>query len=364
MYRLRPILRSIPRPVVQYRSFTVPRRAYSITPRLFANKAQADIVIEDLTELYATARDEFEIAMEETEKASVYAEGDREAAKEELGKLQDAYKKIIEGEDKDLAEQIKQKRPYVIATKSGERVIQDPQVTISRVYLYFYMMINMGSLAGGIGMVYAERYIGFWLSYAMPTFLFFAAPLVLMACKKRYTLSPPTGSVLSRAIKLFSLASKGSFSANPVTTYRNLSRDDFWESVKPSRLGSNMPAWMEGVDDAWVDQVARGLAACKVFLWLPLYWLAYSQMTNNLTSQSATMQLHGVPNDLINNLNPITLVIFIPLVDFLLYPALRRRHIRFPPIKRIVSLIHADRLGKTKANVCCRHGASSSPPPP
>ena len=109
MYRLRPILRSIPRPVVQYRSFTVPRRAYSITPRLFANKAQADIVIEDLTELYATARDEFEIAMEETEKASVYAEGDREAAKEELGKLQDAYKKIIEGEDKDLAEQIKQR---------------------------------------------------------------------------------------------------------------------------------------------------------------------------------------------------------------------------------------------------------------
>lgn len=263
-----------------------------------------------------------------------------------------------------LAEQIKQKRPYVITTKSGERVIQDPQVTISRVYLYFYMMINMGSLAGGIGMVYAERYIGFWLSYAMPTFLFFAAPLVLMACKKRYTLSPPTGSVLSRAIKLFSLASKGSFSANPVTTYRNLSRDDFWESVKPSRLGSNMPAWMEGVDDAWVDQVARGLAACKVFLWLPLYWLAYSQMTNNLTSQSATMQLHGVPNDLINNLNPITLVIFIPLVDFLLYPALRKRHIRFTPIKRIVSLTHADRLGKTIANVCCRHGASSSPPPP
>jgi len=51
-------------------------------------------------------------------------------------------------------------------------------------------------------------------------------------------------------------------------------------------------------------------------------------MTNNLTSQSATMQLHGVPNDLINNLNPITLVIFIPLVDFFVYPVLRKYHIR------------------------------------
>jgi proton-dependent oligopeptide transporter, POT family len=78
-----------------------------------------------------------------------------------------------------IAEQIPQTRPEVITLDSGERVIKDPQVTISRVFLYFYMMINLGSLSGGIGMVYAERYIGFWLSYALPTFMFFAAPLVL-----------------------------------------------------------------------------------------------------------------------------------------------------------------------------------------
>ena len=78
-----------------------------------------------------------------------------------------------------LAEQIKDTRPEVITLPSGERVIKDPQVTISRIFLYFYMMINLGALSGGIGMVYAERYVGFWLSYAMPTFLFFFAPLVL-----------------------------------------------------------------------------------------------------------------------------------------------------------------------------------------
>lgn len=58
-------------------------------------------------------------------------------------------------------------------------------------------------------------------------------------------------------------------------------------------------------------------------------------MTNNLTSQSATMQLNGVPNDLINNLNPVTLVIFIPIVDFFVYPTLRKYGIHFTPIKRI-----------------------------
>lgn len=171
-----------------------------------------------------------------------------------------------------LAEQISQTRPEVVTEKSGERVIRDPQVTISRVFLYFYMMINLGALSGGIGMVYAERFIGFWLSYALPTFMFFLAPIVLIVCKKWYKLTPPTGSVTSKAFALLRLASKGKWSINPISTYREMHREGFWDDVKPSRLGANKPEWMNGIDDAWVNQVARGFNACKVFFWLPLYW--------------------------------------------------------------------------------------------
>lgn len=188
-----------------------------------------------------------------------------------------------------IAEQVKDKRPVVITLKSGERVIRDPQVTISRVFLYFYMMINLGSLSGGIGMVYVERYHSFWLAYALPTFLFLLAPIVLLLCKKHYRVSPPTGDVTSRAFRLLSLATKKHVSANPVRMYKNMQAEDFWHSVKPSRLGDAAPAWMAGIDDAWVDQVARGFNACKVFCWLPLYWLAYSQMTNNLTASPCSL---------------------------------------------------------------------------
>ena len=45
---------------------------------------------------------------------------------------------------------------------------------------------------------------------------------------------------------------------------------DFWVNVKPSHLGASKPAWMD-FDDEWVDEVRRGLLACKVFLWYPLY---------------------------------------------------------------------------------------------
>jgi POT family proton-dependent oligopeptide transporter len=58
-------------------------------------------------------------------------------------------------------------------------------------------------------------------------------------------------------------------------------------------------------------------------------------MTGNLTSQAATLQLHGVPNDIIQNLNPISIVIMIPILDHGIYPALRKAGIAFTPIKRM-----------------------------
>ena len=49
------------------------------------------------------------------------------------------------------------------------------------------------------------------------------------------------------------------------------------------------------------------------------------------------MQRHGVPNDILSNLNPFALLIFIPLNDFFIYPALRKAGFRFTPIKKITA---------------------------
>ena len=65
--------------------------------------------------------------------------------------------------------------------------------------------------------------------------------------------------------------------------------------------------------------------------------LAYNQIINNLTSQAATMVTNGIPNDVINNLDPLALLIFIPIFDLFLYPGLRRIGIKFTPIKRITA---------------------------
>lgn len=223
-----------------------------------------------------------------------------------------------------LAEQNEDTRMRVEVRK-GERVIVDPAITNSRVFLYFYFAINIGAVCGQISMVWVEKYIGFWLAFLLPTILFLAAPFVLWINKKKYILSPPTGSVLSKFVRMMVYTNRKS----------GLFKKLDWDHARPSKVPvAQRPKWMN-YDDQWVDQVRRGLMACRVFLFLPIFHLAYNQMVGNLTSQAATMELHGVPNDIIQNLNPISIVIMIPIFDKFLYPGLRKLGIAFTPIKRM-----------------------------
>jgi len=236
-----------------------------------------------------------------------------------------------------VAEQQRLLRPFVSQTKSGERVIVDPTLTTSRIYMYFYFFINVGAMVGQITMTFAEKYDGYYLAFTLPTAVFLLCPIVLFIGRNRYRRSPPQGSVLAKSIRLWRYAARGRWSPNPITLYKNLKADDFWESAKPSNIpDSQRPKWMT-FDDKWVEEVRRGLKACTVFTWYPLYWLAYNQIINNLTSQAATMVTNGIPNDVINNLDPLALLIFIPIFDLFLYPSLRQIGIKFTPIKRITA---------------------------
>ena len=234
-----------------------------------------------------------------------------------------------------IAEQIPFEKLRVTTTKKGKRVIIDPAVTSARIYNWFYLFINVGALIGQLTMAYAALYIGYWLAFLLPTIMFLFCPLVLLFCKKYYRLRPPQGSVLGPAVKILFLACKGKWSINPIQTYKNFHDGNFWEDVKPSRMSAaSRPKWMV-FDDAWVDEVKRGFKACTVFLWYPLYWITYNQINNNLTSQADTMRHQGVPPEIVSQLDPLALIILIPICDLFMYPALRKAGIRFTPIKKI-----------------------------
>lgn len=204
--------------------------------------------------------------------------------------------------------------------KTGERIIIDPAITIQRIYMIFYWCINVGSLSG-LATPYMERDVDFWSAYLLCLCIFLVGTLVLVLGKKVYIVRPPEGSVITNAFRVIWMMIKN----------RNMN------GAKPSyQAGLGRPAELRW-DDHFVDEVKRALVACQVFCFYPVYWVVYNNFSNNFVTQAGQMAGHGIPNDLMQNFDPISIIIFLPLIDRFMMPALRKAKIPFPPINRIVT---------------------------
>ncbi|KAJ7624534.1 peptide/h+ symporter protein [Roridomyces roridus] len=235
---------------------------------------------------------------------------------------------------------------------TGEVVIVSPSITIQSVYLYFYMAINLGS-TGAISASFLARDNGFWVAYLVPTCIFAAVPIVLVGCRKYYVITPPRGSILLETFRVVGvcLAARWRWSINPVFLWNHIRAPGFWEPAKPSSYNpSEIPKKITW-DDEFVGEVERTMNACKVFLFFPIYWLCYSQIDGNLGTVAAGMTLNGTPNDLIKNLDPISIVIMVPIFERFIYPGLRKLGINFSPIKRITAGFFVAGLAMVYASV-------------
>ncbi|OJD22607.1 hypothetical protein ACJ73_06041 [Blastomyces percursus] len=218
-----------------------------------------------------------------------------------------------------IGDQIKAKRPWVKVLKSGEKVIVDPALTVQRAYMIFYLCINLGSLSA-IATTELELHIDFWAAYLLPLCTFVAGFIVLILGRKYYVFKPPKGSVIIHAFKALwiGLINRGNMNAAKA-------------SYQAEHGGRYRIDW----DDHFVEELKRALVACKLFVCFPIYWACDQQMLTNFVSQAATMELHGVPNDFMQNIVPLTIIIFIPVCDRIIYPLLRRMRIPFKPVSRI-----------------------------
>lgn len=218
-----------------------------------------------------------------------------------------------------IADQYKRKKMALSTTKKGERVIIDPALTIQRIYMIFYGCINLGSLSL-LATPYMELYIGYWSGYLLCLCMFAVGTMVLLLGRKFYVVRPPQGSIITDAFRAL------------------------WIMVKSRNMDAPKPSWQlerNGVqatlpwDDHFIDELKRALVACRVFAFYPIYWVVYGQFSSNFVTQAGQMDGHGIPNDLMQNFDPISIIVFIPLLETIVYPAMRRLKIPFRPITRI-----------------------------
>ncbi|KAJ0416919.1 POT family-domain-containing protein [Aspergillus carlsbadensis] len=218
-----------------------------------------------------------------------------------------------------IADQYKRKKMAIKTTPKGERVVIDPSLTIQRIYMIFYGAINVGSLSL-LATPYMERDIGFWSAYLLCLCMFAVGTLVVILGRKHYVVRPPQGSVITDAFKALWI----------MVVNRNMDAPKPTWQAENNGNRPNLP-W----NDHFIDELKRALVACRVFAFYPIYWVVYGQFSSNFVTQAGQMQGHGIPNDLMQNFDPISIIVFIPILEAVIYPILRRMKIRFRPISRI-----------------------------
>ncbi|KAJ5984696.1 hypothetical protein N7481_006795 [Penicillium waksmanii] len=224
-----------------------------------------------------------------------------------------------------ILDQNKNKKPFVRTLKSGERVIVDPEATTNRIMLLFYGFVNIGAFYM-LATTYAEKYVGYWLSFLLSAIVYFLLPVLLLMVYKRLHKEPPSGGKeLTEAFKITARALRGS-------KFR-IWRKDFWDSAKPSKLES------QGISVPWTDKtvakVATTLQACDIFIYFPIWYMNDGGLGSVQSNQGGSMVTNGAPNDVLNNFNALTIIVTIPLLTYVIYPTLRRYKMTPGPITRI-----------------------------
>jgi POT family proton-dependent oligopeptide transporter len=238
------------------------------------------------------------------------------------------------------ADQFKTTSPYVKTLNSGEKVLVDYDLSIQHLYQWFYWAINAGSLIGGVACPLIELRYGYWAAYLLPTCMFAMAITVFVAGNRFYVKPQPTESILLKAYKVFRFSRTiANHPENKEARATNKYRLDFAkrENGMPNSaaLADDDLEYMFW-DDVFVDELKQTIMACKIFIPLSIYWVCYNQLSNNLLSQAAQLSRpNGLPNDIMNNFDPIALIIFIPITDRVLFPLLRKYKINFFAQQRI-----------------------------
>ncbi|RMZ73600.1 POT family [Pyrenophora seminiperda CCB06] len=205
--------------------------------------------------------------------------------------------------------------------KTGKWVIVDPDLTVERMFNWFYWAVNVGALSPLIT-VNVEAKVGFWVAYLIPLVVIVIAATVFILSSRLFIQTPPHGSAVIDAVRIVTIAVK----------------EGGFDKAKPSALEAR------GALSRHRFAQSPNYTDRSFFLFLPLYFVCWIQIWNNLISQAGAMALHGTPNDLLQNLDPIALIIFIPLLDsytdsdqVIIYPLLRKYKINFSPVLRMAA---------------------------
>lgn len=176
-------------------------------------------------------------------------------------------------------------------------------------------------------------------------------------------LHPPGGSDLPNVIRVLGICLRHG-------GIWKIGRHGFWESAKPSVIESHGLTIETQWNDQFVEDVRRTFQATGIFCFFPIQYLNDNGIGNAASFLSTMLTTNGVPNDVIQNFNTLSIIVIAPVLNYLFYPFLRHMNINFGPVARITTGLAMSSVGGAayavlnyyayKLGPCHEYGSSAS----
>ncbi|XP_043966232.1 solute carrier family 15 member 1b isoform X1 [Gambusia affinis] len=219
-----------------------------------------------------------------------------------------------------------------VAAFGGDQFSEDQDKQRSTFFSIFYLSINAGSLLSTvITPILRAQKCGiqtqqqcYSLAFGVPAALMVVALIVFIVGSGMYNKTAPSGNIMVKVCRCIFFAIGNRF--------RNRS------SQIPKRKH-----WLDWAEEKYdkllIAQVKMVLKVLFLYIPLPMFWALFDQQGSRWTLQATTMNgnfgLMVIQPDQMQTVNPILILIMVPVMDFIIYPLISKCKLNFTPLRRM-----------------------------
>ncbi|XP_015474563.1 solute carrier family 15 member 1 [Parus major] len=218
-----------------------------------------------------------------------------------------------------------------VSAFGGDQFEDDQEKQRSTFFSLFYLSINAGSLlstlvtptirASECGIHTKQEC--YPLAFGVPAILMAVALVVFVIGSKMYKKIKPQGNIMLEVSKCVGFAIKNRFRHRS----KEFPKREHWLD------------WAsEKYDKRLIAQTKMVLRVLFLYIPLPMFWAVFDQQGSRWTLQAAVMNGDfgfQIQPDQMQIVNPILIVIMVPVVDSLVYPLIKKCKLNFTALKKM-----------------------------
>ncbi|XP_043927224.1 solute carrier family 15 member 1 [Protopterus annectens] len=219
-----------------------------------------------------------------------------------------------------------------VAAFGGDQFEEHQDKQRTRFFSIFYLSINAGSLLSTlITPILRGQECGihttqkcYPLAFGVPAALMAVALVVFIVGSGMYKKNSPQGNIMLQVSKCIGFALRNRWKHRS----KSFPKREHWLD------------WAkEKYDDRLIAQIKMVMKVLFLYIPLPMFWALFDQQGSRWTLQATTMNgdfgAFQLQPDHMQSVNPILILVLVPIVDAAIYPLIRKCKLNFTPLKKM-----------------------------